>query len=172
MTSHRSDYEPLRPRDVVGGGLFLGGIGLLLLSFFAEATSLRLPGFWYRAEWMWPFVGIAVAVAGWLFQRGGAHAIESWKPSRPGRRFHRLVIYTRPDCHLCDVAKDTLHSFEQWLPAIEEINIDGDQTLVDRYGTTIPVVEIDGEERFRGIVSIPLLKRLIEGSAPVADGDS
>ncbi len=59
----------------------------------------------------------------------------------------RLVLYARPDCHLCDEARADLErlladgaSFE-----LEEVDIDSDDELLKRYLERIPVVELDGE---------------------------
>jgi glutaredoxin len=59
----------------------------------------------------------------------------------------RLVLYARPDCHLCDQARAGLEklraeglSFE-----LEEVDIDSDDDLLKRYLERIPVVELDGE---------------------------
>jgi glutaredoxin len=59
----------------------------------------------------------------------------------------RLVLYARPDCHLCDEARAGLErlladglSFE-----LEEVDIDSDDELLRRYLERIPVVELDGE---------------------------
>ncbi len=59
----------------------------------------------------------------------------------------RLVLYARPDCHLCDEARAGLErlladgaSFE-----LEEVDIDSDDELLKRYLERIPVVELDGE---------------------------
>ncbi|WP_210365306.1 glutaredoxin family protein [Bacillus sp. REN3] len=56
-------------------------------------------------------------------------------------------LYSRPRCHLCDTAREILEDLQQqWLFQIEEINIDLDDELVERYGIMIPVIELDGEE--------------------------
>jgi glutaredoxin len=59
----------------------------------------------------------------------------------------RLVLYARPDCHLCDEARAGLEklladgaSFE-----LEEVDIDSDDELLRRYLERIPVVELEGE---------------------------
>jgi glutaredoxin len=59
----------------------------------------------------------------------------------------RLVLYARPDCHLCDEARAGLEklladgaSFE-----LEEVDIDSDDELFKRYLERIPVVELEGE---------------------------
>jgi hypothetical protein len=59
----------------------------------------------------------------------------------------RVVLYARPDCHLCDEARRKLLElraggldFE-----LEEIDIDTDDQLLRRYLERIPVVEAGGE---------------------------
>jgi glutaredoxin len=68
------------------------------------------------------------------------------------------TLYTRPGCHLCDDARSEL---ERQGLQVEAVNIETDPALVDRYGNCIPVVIIDGKERFRGRVSPILLRRLL-----------
>ena len=64
-------------------------------------------------------------------------------------RLMHVVLYTRPGCHLCDLARDvivaerTRRSF-----AFEEIDISLDDSLELKYGIRIPVVTLEGEERF------------------------
>jgi hypothetical protein len=58
-------------------------------------------------------------------------------------------LYTRPGCHLCDVAREVILLERVRIPfGFEEIDIEGDDTLELEYGIRIPVVTIDGEERF------------------------
>lgn len=68
------------------------------------------------------------------------------------------VLYTRRGCHLCDDAKALLvrHGLDP-----KEVDIDADPTLVERYGLSVPVVEIAGRERFRGRVDPLLLRRIL-----------
>jgi hypothetical protein len=58
-----------------------------------------------------------------------------------------VVLYSRPDCHLCDEAREVLsdlrsegHGFR-----LIEIDIEGDGELLRLYLERIPVVEVDGE---------------------------
>jgi glutaredoxin len=69
-----------------------------------------------------------------------------------------VKMYTRPRCCLCDKAHQVLleHGLE-----VELVDIDQDPDLQQRYGHSIPVVEIDGKERFRGKVDPVLLRRLL-----------
>jgi glutaredoxin len=61
-----------------------------------------------------------------------------------------VIIYSRPGCHLCDDAKQTIESAgcpDEY--TIEEINIESDPDLLRRYQYDIPVVTINGVEAFR-----------------------
>ena len=69
-----------------------------------------------------------------------------------------VIVYTRPDCHLCDVACNVLQAYGL---SPQKVNIDSDARLVEQYGWVIPVVLIDGKERFRGHVDEILLRRLL-----------
>ena len=59
----------------------------------------------------------------------------------------RLVqIYSRPGCHLCEMAMNNLTLLQKELKfQIEEIDITVDQELVRIYGEQIPVIHIDGK---------------------------
>ncbi len=55
----------------------------------------------------------------------------------------RIVLYTRPGCHLCDEAKLTLDKIgEPW----REISVAGDIELEREYGERLPVIMLDGKE--------------------------
>ncbi len=61
-----------------------------------------------------------------------------------------VVVYTKPDCCLCDEAKSLLrklamsHQFD-W----HEINILGDPEIYEKFKDEIPVVFIDGRKAFK-----------------------
>jgi len=60
-----------------------------------------------------------------------------------------VIVYSRPGCHLCDELKEVILSAGcNALFTFEEINIDNDPTLYERYKYDIPVVAINGVERF------------------------
>jgi glutaredoxin len=58
-----------------------------------------------------------------------------------------LVVYTRPECHLCAEAIEALIALrgEGYRFDLHEIDIESDETLLRRLLEKIPVVEIDGE---------------------------
>ena len=56
-----------------------------------------------------------------------------------------VTVYSRKNCHLCDVAIESLESVKVELDfEIEKINIDGDTELTNKYGEEVPVIHIDG----------------------------
>lgn len=69
-----------------------------------------------------------------------------------------VILYTRAGCHLCDVAADVLSRHRL---KFEAVDIDADPPLRERYDECVPVVVIDGRERFRGRVDELLLRRLL-----------
>ena len=74
-----------------------------------------------------------------------------------------MIVYSRPGCHLCDEAKDAIHSSA--IPdrfTFEEVNIESDPELLRKYKYDIPVVTIDGVEAFRHRVNTAEFKRLIQ----------
>jgi glutaredoxin len=56
-----------------------------------------------------------------------------------------LVLYGRPDCHLCDDARAVLQRIGV---EFAEIDIESDDELFKRYLERIPVVVLDGEELY------------------------
>lgn len=73
---------------------------------------------------------------------------------------HETILYTRQGCHLCDDAHKILmrHGL-----APQSVDIDADPELIAKYTECVPVVVIDGRERFRGRVNELLLRRLLSG---------
>ena len=70
----------------------------------------------------------------------------------------QVLLFTRAGCHLCEQAAELLR---QHGLTPTPIDIDADPHLRERYDTCVPVVVIDGKERFRGKVNAVLLQRLI-----------
>ena len=68
----------------------------------------------------------------------------------------RVVLYGRPDCHLCDAARAVLAGAGV---SFEERDIESDDDLFRRYLERIPVVTIDGEEAFELFVDEAELRR-------------
>lgn len=78
----------------------------------------------------------------------------------------RIVLYSRPGCHLCDIAREVLAAERERTPfELEEISIEGDDALQLEYQIRIPVVEIDGREVFEVEVDAAELARLVRAGS-------
>ena len=65
----------------------------------------------------------------------------------PAQHPQRLTLYSRPGCHLCDEMKAIVAQVAlRTNVALEEVNIEGDANLEDRYGLEVPVLMIDGRK--------------------------
>jgi glutaredoxin len=75
----------------------------------------------------------------------------------------RIDVYSRPECHLCDEAKDVIERVRRRFPfALNIVNIDADAELQSAYGTEIPVVFINGNKAFKYRVDEAELERKIK----------
>ena len=78
----------------------------------------------------------------------------------------RVVIYSRPGCHLCEEAKKVIEASgcrEEY--TLEQINIESDAELLRRYRYDIPVITINGEEAFRHrLTKVEFLRKMTEAS--------
>src|SRR5947208_3588856 len=75
----------------------------------------------------------------------------------------RVVMYTRAGCHLCDDAWTQLEMVRaRYGFVLEKVDVDGDANLAARFGLEVPVVEVNGKVRFRGVVNAVLLQRLFD----------
>ncbi|CAN5874597.1 glutaredoxin family protein [soil metagenome] len=75
----------------------------------------------------------------------------------------QIRVYSRKQCCCCHKALDLLREQQQRHGfVIETVDVDTDPALVEAHGLSVPVVEIDGKVRFRGIVNPVLLDRLLQ----------
>jgi glutaredoxin len=73
-------------------------------------------------------------------------------------------MYSRPGCHLCDDARAVILVVRERVPfEYEEVDISGADELELEYGIRIPVVEVDGRERFEISVTPSELVRALSG---------
>jgi len=87
-----------------------------------------------------------------------------------------LFLYGRPECALCDEARDMIRALlaqrtAQGRPApnLVERDIDVDPTWHRRYFATIPVIELEGR-RMETVTSVASVRRFLEDALP--DGRS
>jgi hypothetical protein len=81
-----------------------------------------------------------------------------------GSMGHQPVVrmYSRRTCGLCDEARAVVLSVRRDIPfGFQEVAIDGDDALELAYGIRVPVVEVDGEERFEFTVDAGRLRSLL-----------
>jgi len=75
-----------------------------------------------------------------------------------------VVLYSRAGCHLCDDARAVIESVRARRSFhFQEIDIEGDDELLRDLSIRIPVVTVDGEERFEIAVDPTELAALVEG---------
>lgn len=172
MVDRNRSARTLQNERFAAAGTIALGLGIILILARALETAFGIPGLprsWYQNDWLWWLVGLISAGTGArLLMQSEAfdQGQRAWAPTVPGRRFRELTLYTREGCHLCDEARETIEEHRRWLPSVTLIDIDSDSKLIERFGTCVPVLEVDGKVRFRGAVNSTLLRRLIEGSPP------
>ena len=70
----------------------------------------------------------------------------------------RLILYSRPGCHLCDDARVVLERIGE---PFDEIDIETDDDLHRRYLERIPVITLDGQELYDFFVDEQDLRRRV-----------
>ena len=68
----------------------------------------------------------------------------------------RITLYGRPGCHLCDDAQAVLDRVGE---PYDVVDIESDDRLLVRYLERIPVIAVDGVERFDFFVDEEGLRR-------------
>ena len=59
----------------------------------------------------------------------------------------RITFYTRPGCHLCDDARVVVERVCAELgETYNEVDVDADGDLADRFGDEVPVTFVDGRQ--------------------------
>jgi hypothetical protein len=73
-------------------------------------------------------------------------------------------MYSRARCGLCDEAREVILGLrEEAAFDYEEISVEDDDVLEREYGLRVPVVLVDGVERFEVAVSAADLRALVVG---------
>jgi glutaredoxin len=77
----------------------------------------------------------------------------------------RVTMYSRRTCGLCDEAREAILSLrDEAVFEYEEVFVDGDETLEKEYGLRVPVILVDGVERFEVQVPTAELRALLSGA--------
>jgi len=76
-----------------------------------------------------------------------------------------VVLFGKPECHLCDEMKAIVSGVRRDIPfALEIVDITGDPVLAETYKTEIPVLVIDGRKAFKYRVDPATLRRRLLAS--------
>jgi glutaredoxin len=75
-----------------------------------------------------------------------------------------VILYSRPDCHLCDEARAAILAIRDQRLRFElkEIDIDSDDELLSRYLERIPVVTVEGEIVSELILDVDALRSRLD----------
>ncbi|MEX0728394.1 MAG: glutaredoxin family protein [Planctomycetaceae bacterium] len=169
------DSRPPTPAEWVGIVLLWLGAGLMTLSVWERTAGLpfSMPGFWYRHQTLWGFIGAATLVVGAVLVKKQPRRFvkTSWRADQPGLRFRRIELFTKDNCPLCEEAYVIIGEYRDYLPRPELRDITSNPVWQADYADKIPVVVCDGKVRFRGRINEVLLRRLIQGTPQVASGD-
>jgi glutaredoxin len=91
-----------------------------------------------------------------------------WRGGSP-KTSPQVEFYTREGCCLCDDALELLKVAQRRYPfQLQIIDVDQSPDLQAKYGSKVPVVLVNGRERFHGRINPVLLNRLL--SAEVDQG--
>ena len=63
---------------------------------------------------------------------------------------HKLALYSRRDCCLCDEMKAIIREVALTIPLeLEVIDIDDSEALREKFGAEVPVLFVDGRKAFK-----------------------
>jgi glutaredoxin len=80
-----------------------------------------------------------------------------------------VVIYSKPGCHLCDVAKKIIESCRSQRDfVLTEVDISLDAAFSAQYGNDVPVIALQGREIARHFVRKDQLLRAVDEAAGVS----
>ena len=75
---------------------------------------------------------------------------------------HKVILYGKKECCLCDDAMEILQKVNASLPFdLEKRDISDDGELLERFGLKIPVIFVDGVEVFKCRVNENRLRALL-----------
>jgi len=76
---------------------------------------------------------------------------------------HTITLYTKKDCKLCDASKHTIDNIvgQRVVALVQIVDITSDPALHEKYRHEIPVIFVDGVERFRHTLDPDQLAKLL-----------
>ena len=92
--------------------------------------------------------------------------MRDWRPRRCSAREPnrwRSSCTRGRSCHLCDLMKAEIERARLGRTCtLEEVDIDRDPGLVEKYGQSVPVLEIEGRAAFKGRCTAEEIARKVE----------
>jgi hypothetical protein len=75
---------------------------------------------------------------------------------------HKVMLYGKKECCLCDEALELLLKVNASLPFdLEKTDISGNPELLEKFGLAIPVIFVDGRQAFRYRINEAKLRSLL-----------
>ncbi len=72
----------------------------------------------------------------------------------------QIRLYTRRDCCLCEEMKGVVRDVAEEVPLeVEEVDVDSEPDLREKFGAEVPVLFIDGRKAFKYRVAARELKK-------------
>lgn len=87
----------------------------------------------------------------------------------------QVTLFTRRDCHLCELALHTLNRIRTDMAfALEIVDVDEpeNEPWLDAYDRDVPVVHVDGREVARHRLEEARLRAALEGGETPPDGNA
>jgi len=81
---------------------------------------------------------------------------------------HKISVMSKPGCHLCEAAMEVVQRVvgSRIAVLIEEVDITQDLELLEKYREAIPVVLIDGVEKYRYHIAPDKLAQMFYDEPP------
>ncbi len=80
-----------------------------------------------------------------------------------------LILYGRPECHLCDEMKAIVGPVaDEFGCILEQVDISGNPELEAQFGTEIPVLVVNGRKAFKYRLTDRDLRRRLAAEAQIA----
>jgi glutaredoxin len=77
-----------------------------------------------------------------------------------------VTLYSKAGCHLCDEAKTAIVPLlREFRATLREIDIEGDATLMERFGCDIPVIYIGRKKAAKHRVNLEQFRRQLQDAS-------
>jgi glutaredoxin len=77
-----------------------------------------------------------------------------------------VTLYSKAGCHLCDEAKAAIAPLlREFRATLREIDIEGDATLIERFGCDIPVIYIGRKKAAKHRVNLEQFRRQLQDAS-------